>query len=101
MEQRGHEPALTFAQLLARYGLHATDDDVTVVSLSACLSSSQDPGRILAYLAGLGRTVTTLDDLLTAINELDGEEELGAFPVRDGGVAVSIASHGEFVLFRP
>lgn len=95
------QPALTFAQLLAHYGVRANDADVSIVSLSACLSSGNDPRCILAYLAGLGCTVTSLDDLLAAINDLNGEEELGAFPVRDGGVAVSIASHGAFVLFRP
>ena len=98
---QGHHQPLTFAQLLARYGARASDPDVTIVSLSACLSSGHDPGHILAYVAGLGHTVATLDDLLATINDLDGEEELGAFRVRDGGVAVSIASHGAFVLFRP
>jgi len=93
----------TFAQLLSRFG--ATDADVSIVSLSACLPSGDDPRHVLAYLRGLGCAVTSLDTLLHTVNTLDGEEELGAFAtLTDDGlpaVLVSIASHGTFVLFRP
>jgi hypothetical protein len=67
--------------------------------LAACLKTGDDPAKLLTYLAGLGQTVASLDDLLN-INRLDDEDELGAFKVTEG-VAVSIASHGAWVLFQP
>lgn len=90
----------TLAQLLARYGVRADGADVSTVSLSACLTSGHDPHSILRYLAGLvGSQVSTLDDLMV-IADMDDEEELGAFRVQEG-VAVSIASHGAWVVFSP
>ena len=95
----------TFPQLLVRFGVQPDSGDVSVVSLSACLSSGDDPRHVLAYLRGLGCAPSTLDTLLQTVNDLDGEEELGAFAtLTDDGlpaVLVSIASHGTFVLFRP
>lgn len=90
----------TFAQLLARHDARTTDDEVSVVSLSRCLTAREDPQHVLGYLAGLGQAVSSLDGLLAAVNNLDDEEELGATEVREG-VAVSIASHGLWVLFVP
>ncbi len=55
--------------------------------------------HILPYLAGIGITVGTLDDLL-AINDDDTEEEFHAFPVVEG-VAVVMVSDGLWLLFEP
>lgn len=58
-----------------------------------------DPLNVIAYLAGLGIPVRTLDDIL-AINGDPTEEELHAWRVTEG-VAVSVASDGLWLLYEP
>ena len=84
----------TLAALLRRHSGDDQDEprDVPRVSLAEALRTGTDPLRILAYLAGLGLEVRSLDDLLL-INGDDTEEELHAFRVAEG-VAISIASEG-------
>lgn len=53
---------------------------------------------VLDYLAGLGLSVMTLDDLVEAICGLEDEEELSAFRCQEG-VAVANASDGWWLLF--
>lgn len=86
-----------FSQLVRTYG----DDvaDTAEVCLTDALRSGDDPMAVIHYFGTLGLSVTCLDDLL-AINEAQGEEELAAFRVAEG-VAVSIASHRAWVLYRP
>lgn len=97
----GDEPdPPSFSALVARYTSDPEDPPETAtVSLSAALASGDDPWQVLSYLDGLGIVVRCLDDL-TAINEDDTEEELHAFRCAEG-IAVSIASHGQWILFMP
>ena len=67
------------------------------VSLAEALRGGDDPLHILPYLAGLGLTVGSLDDLLR-INDDPTEEEIHAFRVEEG-VAVTVASDGLWQLF--
>ena len=88
------------AALLRRY----SDDpdappEVPRLSLAGALRDGDDPLHILSYLAGLGLTVQSLDDLLQ-INDAAAEEELHSFRVAEG-VAVSLASDGLWQLFVP
>lgn len=94
------DPPPNFAGLIALYAEDPDDPPETVtVSLSAALATGDDPWQVLSYLDGLGIVVRCLDDLL-AINEDDTEEELHAFRCAEG-IAVSIASHGQWLLFTP
>jgi hypothetical protein len=70
-----------------------------VWSDSPSLPRKTDPLHVLPYLAGLGLTSRTLDDLLL-INADDTEEEVHSFRVAEG-IAVSIASDGLWLLFEP
>jgi hypothetical protein len=63
------------------------------------VAGGDDPLNLLAYLAGLGVPVRALEDLLK-INIDPDEEELHAFLVEEG-VAVAVASQGEWILFTP
>ncbi len=69
------------------------------LSLAEALRDGDDPLHILSYLAGLGLTVQSLDDLLR-INNDPAEEEIHSFRVAEG-VAVSLASDGLWQLFLP
>ena len=94
-------PALppTFTDLRGRYAYDSADDDEPpTVSLSAALSSGDDPLRIIAYLRTLRVAVASLDDLHAAIADLPDEEELSAFRCQEG-IAVSVASDGQWLLF--
>ena len=94
------EPTETLADLVRRY----TDPDadppaIPRVSLAGAVAAGADPLDVLAYLAGLGIAVRTLDDLLR-INADSDEDELSCFRVAEG-VAVSVASQGGWLLFTP
>jgi hypothetical protein len=90
----------TLADLLRRHSDPDTEPPaVPRVSLAEAAAGGGDPLDVLAYLAGLGITVRTLDDLL-AINSDPDEEEVHSFRVAEG-VAVAIASQGEWLLFTP
>jgi hypothetical protein len=92
-------PRETFAALLRRYDLDTRSARIVDASLATVLATGDDPLCVVAYLATLGISVRNVSDLLQ-VNALDDEEELGAHPVREG-VAISIASEGSWVLFRP
>jgi len=77
----------------------AVSSAVPHVSLAEAVAGSGDPLDVLAYLAGLGIPVRTLDDLMR-INADPDEEEVRCFRV-DEGVAVTIASQGEWLVFTP
>ena len=89
------------SRLLLRFGvakpLHG--EEIVSVSLALALATGNDPLRLLDYLAGIGIVVSTLEDLLR-INDVADEEELSAHRVAEG-IALSVASEGEWVLFRP
>jgi hypothetical protein len=86
--------------LLRRFALpDALPPSVPRVSLAAAVAGGSDPLDIITYLAGLGIAVRTLDDLL-AINDDPDEEEVHSFRVAEG-VAVSVASQGEWLVFTP
>jgi hypothetical protein len=86
--------------LLRRFACQdAEPSAVPRVSLAAALARGSDPLDIIAYLTGLGIAVRTLDDLLK-INGDPDEEELHSFRVAEG-VAISVASQGEWLLFTP
>lgn len=93
------QPGETFAALLRRYDLDSHSPEIMDASLAIALATRDDPLSVLAYLASLGLAVRSVSDLLQ-VNALDDEEELSAHPVREG-VAISIASEGSWVLFRP
>ncbi len=94
------QPTETLADLVRRYcEQDAIPAVVPRVSLAAAVAAGADPLDVLAYLAGLGIAVRTLDDLLR-INADPEEEELHCFRVAEG-VAVSVASQGEWLLFTP
>ena len=88
----------TLAALLRRYcDDHDEPRDMSRVSLAEALRDGDDPLHIIPYLAGLGLTVESLDDLLR-INDDANEEEIHAFRVEEG-VAVTVASDGLWQLF--
>jgi len=90
----------TLAALLARYcGEHDGPRDVPRVSLAEAVRAGDDPLHVIPYLAGLGLTVRSLDDLL-AVNADNTEEEIGCFRVAEG-VAVTVARDGLWLLFEP
>jgi hypothetical protein len=90
----------TLAALLRRYRDPQDEPrDIPRVSLAEALRCGDDPLHILPYLAGLGTTIRTLDDLLL-INGDETEEELHSFRVVEG-VAVCLASDGLWLLFEP
>lgn len=93
----GAEP---LSRLLQRFGVAESPqgEDVVSVSLGLALATGSDPLRILDYLAGIGIVVSTLEDLLR-VNDVADEEELSAHRVTEG-IAISVASQGEWVLFR-
>ena len=86
----------TFNTLRAEFGDAA--DDALTISLAQAQRDGSDPRSVLGYLAGLGRPVVALPDLLAAIMQLEEEEELGAFACVEG-VAVSVASDGAWLLY--
>ncbi len=91
-------PPPPFATLVARFTADSSTPPLTdIVSLPSALAAGDDPWRIISYLSGLGIFVCGLDDLLR-VNDDDSEEELHAWPCREG-IAVSIASEGVWVLF--
>ena len=69
------------------------------VSLADACAGQGDSHQIVAYLGSLGIPVRCLDDLLR-INSDTSEDDVHSFRVREG-VAVSVASHGAWVLFTP
>ena len=81
-----------------------TDPDVPLptvqrISLADACAGRNDPYQIVAYLGSVGILVHCLDDLLR-INSDTTEDDVHSFRVREG-VAVSVASHGTWVLFIP
>jgi len=84
------------SSLLRRFG----DDGRPVprIKFAVALARGDDPFNLLPYLAGLGRPVKKIDDLLV-INDDPDEEELHSFQVAEG-IAVSIASDGLWLLFE-
>jgi len=89
----------TFADLLKRYAERADGSVIVETSLDSALATGADPLNLIAYLGSLDIQVRSLSDLLQ-VNALNDEEELSAHAVSEG-VAVSIASDGSWVLFRP
>lgn len=87
--------------LLIRFGSGDDADEAAVirVSLSTVIRGAPDPQGLIEYLSGLGIVVRSLDDLLL-INLVADEEELSAHRVAEG-VAVTVASQGDWMLFRP
>ncbi len=65
---------------------------VPTVSLTDAIRLGDDPLHILPYLAGIGMSVASLDDLLL-VNDDESEEEIRNFRVAEG-VAVVVASDG-------
>ena len=91
-------PIPSFGDLVATYTVDPDDPPITeIVSLAAALVAGDDPWRLISYVAGLGIFIKTLDDFLT-INADEAEEELHAWPCREG-IALSIASEGAWILF--
>jgi hypothetical protein len=90
----------SFAELRRRYSTadNGSDESPQIISFGSSLRAADDPAQVLQYLAGLGVSVSTLDELHDGINELADEEELSAFRCREG-VAVSHASDGWWMLF--
>lgn len=93
------KPAEPLSNLLARYGAINEISGILDVSLSLVLSDGADPAGIISYLADLGIIVRRLDDLMLINGEAD-EEELSAHQVTEG-VAIAVASQGDWLLFRP
>jgi hypothetical protein len=87
----------SFAQLRKHYQVLPASP-AAIVSLSDARRAGDDPLHILSYTARLGVKIETLEQLLTGINSLENEEELSAFQCREG-VAVSVASDDEWILF--
>lgn len=92
-----HEQPPPFAEIRRRYQLLSTTRTHTV-ALSTALQTGDDPLRILKYIGTLGVRPATLKQLHDGINGLEAEEELFAFECREG-VAVSVASDDEWILF--
>lgn len=91
------EPPPSFAELRDRYQVLPASPVVTI-ALTSALQAGDDPLHILSYIDALGVHAETLQQLHAGINGLEGEEELSAFQCREG-VAVSIASQDEWILF--
>jgi hypothetical protein len=87
----------TFAELRRRYQLLGASPARTV-ALSSALQAGDDPLHILSYIGALGVCTETLQQLHSGINGLEDEEELFAFRCQEG-IAVSIASDDEWILF--
>jgi hypothetical protein len=85
-------------ELLRRYcEFDLAADAVPRVSLARALGGLGDPIGVLAYLAGLGVMILTLDDLLSYVADRD-EDEVHCFRVEEG-VAVTIPGPGGWVVF--
>ncbi len=90
----------TLGELLQRYaGDNDERRDVPRIRFDETVKRGDDPLQILPYLAGLGIQVRSIDDLLR-INDDDTEEEIRAFRVVEG-IAVVMASDGNWLLFEP
>ncbi|HEY1857325.1 hypothetical protein [Acidocella sp.] len=90
----------TLGALLQRYaGDNDEPRDVPRVRFDEAMQSGDDPLHILPYLTGLGIAVRRIDDLLQ-INDDETEEEIHAFRVAEG-IAVVMASDGNWLLFEP
>ncbi|HLO75166.1 MAG TPA: hypothetical protein VK196_01765 [Magnetospirillum sp.] len=94
----GADAPSPFAALAAAFCDLGEEPEATFTPFASALATGEDPGRILFYLATLGLRPTTLDELLAAVNDLEDEEELHAWPVAEG-VAVSVASDGTWHVF--
>ena len=94
------DPPETLAALLRRYSHDDDPVEVPRVSFADALRRGDDPLHVLPYLAGLGHTVGSLEQLLLVVNADETEEELHCFRVAEG-VAVSMASDGLWLLFEP
>lgn len=88
----------TLSTLAARFGGPASLSDFETHRLGDAVSDASFAKLVLAYLAGLGLSPTTLSDLLRSIDELEDEEDLSAIRCAEG-VAVTSASDGWWVLF--
>lgn len=95
----GDTPSIpSFDELVTAYNRDPDAPPVTeIISLTTALVAGDDPWRLISYLSGIGIFVKTLDDLL-AVNGDATEEELHAWPCREG-IALSIASEGAWILF--
>ena len=94
------EPPEPLSALLCRYSdPNDVPFTITNVRFAEALAGAGDPFDVLHYLIGLGIVVRTLDDLMRINTDLD-EEEVHSFRVEEG-VAVTIASHGGWLLFTP
>lgn len=93
--------AESFDNLLERFDFAGDGQTVEVVSVSLtlALTNADDPLGVIGYLGSIGIVVNELDDIMR-INGVADEEELSAYRVAEG-VAVTVASQGEWVLFRP
>lgn len=87
----------SFAELRRRYQMLRASPARTV-ALSRALEAGDDPFHILSYINALGVRAETLQQLQVGINGLHDEEELFAFRCQEG-VAVSVASDDEWILF--
>lgn len=87
----------SFAELRRRYQV-LRGSPARTVTLSSALVDGDDPLHILSYIRSLGVQPQTLQQLHSGINGLRDEEELFAFRCREG-VAVSVASDDEWILF--
>lgn len=87
----------TFAELRRRYQALPSASARTI-ALSSALQAGDDPLHVLSYIGSLGVRAQTLQQLHSGINGLTGEEELSAFKCQEG-VAVSVASNDEWILF--
>jgi hypothetical protein len=90
-----------FSNLLRRFGVADSLEDAEVirVSFASAFDTYNDPFGILGYLAGIGIVVRSLDDLMQ-VNGIADEEDLSAYRVAEG-VAVTVASQGDWILFQP
>lgn len=87
----------SFAELRRRYQV-LRGSPARTVALSSALKLGDDPFHILSYINALGIKAETLQQLQVGINGLRDEEELFAFRCQEG-VAVSVASEDEWILF--
>ncbi len=93
--ENSHE---TLETLLRRYSGNEEPQPIPRIRFADALRQFDDPLHILPYLAGVGITVTKLDDLLL-INDDQDEEEIYCFRVREG-VAAVMASDDLWLLFE-
>jgi hypothetical protein len=63
---------------------HGVRSAVATVSLREVLAGGKDPLEVVAYQQGMGREVSTLEDLYECISGDGLEDELAAFPVALG-----------------